>query len=203
VLGNGVDVEYFRPAEDNARKPATIVVSGKMSYHANVTMALFLVREIMPIVWARRPDAKITIVGKDPAPEVRALAQHPAITVTGTVDDLRPYVQHATMAAVPVTYGAGIQNKVLEAMACATPVIATPQAVVALAAVPEQDLLVAPDANGVAQAILTLLADPAKQRAIGAAGRTYVETHHNWRNIAAQLEEIYHGIVNPTHERNN
>jgi sugar transferase (PEP-CTERM/EpsH1 system associated) len=199
VLGNGVDVEYFRPAEGNAREPATIVVTGKMSYHANVTMTLFLIREIMPAVWAQRPDVKVAIVGKDPPQEVRALAQHPAISVTGTVADLRPYIQHATIAAVPIAYGAGIQNKVLEAMACATPVIATPQAVTALTAVPDRELLVAPDAPGLAQTILALLADPARQRAIGEAGRAYVETHHNWRNIAAQLEEIYHGIIHPTH----
>jgi sugar transferase (PEP-CTERM/EpsH1 system associated) len=199
VLGNGVDVDYFRPEENNAREPATIVVSGKMSYHANVTMALFLVREIMPVVWEQRPDVKVVIVGKDPTPEVRALAQYPAITVTGTVADLRPYIQRATIAAVPIAYGAGIQNKVLEAMACATPVIATPLAVTALAAVPDRDLLVAPHAHGLAQAVLSLIADRARQHEIGKAGRAYVETHHDWRNIAAQLEDIYYGIIHPTH----
>jgi glycosyltransferase involved in cell wall biosynthesis len=209
VLANGVDAAYFQPAADVAREPATIALTGKMSYHANVTMALFLMREVMPTVWAQRPDVKVSIVGKDPTREICALAENPAVTVTGTVSDIRPYLQRATIAAVPIAYGAGIQNKVLEAMACGTPVVATPQAVAALAAVPNRDLLVAglagegkPDGNGMAQAILSLLGDPHRQTALGAAGRAYIQTHHNWENIAAQLEGIYHAIVYP-HRRNN
>lgn len=203
VLGNGVDVTYFRPAAEITREPATIVVSGKMSYHANVTMTLFLALQIMPLVWANRPDVKLLILGKDPTREIRALSQNPAITVTGTVSDIRPYLQRATIAALPVTYGAGVQNKVLEAMACATPVVVTPQAVAALSAVPGRDLLVAAStgegqpAQELAQTILSLLADPVRQQALGAAGRAYVETYHDWNHIAAQLEGIYYAIVDP------
>jgi glycosyltransferase involved in cell wall biosynthesis len=162
-------------------------------------MALYVAGEIMPLIWRHRPEVKLEIVGKDPVREVVALAQNPAITVTGSVPDMRPYLQRATVAAVPITYGAGIQNKVLEAMACATPVVTTPQAVTAISAVPGRDLLVAADAETLAEEILCLLSDPAMQRSIGYSGRTYVERYHDWRNIVAQLEGIYHDIIVPTH----
>lgn len=199
VLGNGVDLDYFCPGAEENRDPATVVVTGKMSYHANITMALLVAGEVMPLVWANRPDVKLVIAGKDPVREICDLAQNPAITVTGTVADLRPYLQRATIAAVPVAYGAGIQNKVLESMACATPVVTTPQAVTPLSAVPGRDLLVSPDAEGLAREMLCLLADKTRQRSVGKSGRRYVESNHDWRTIAAQLEGIYHDVIVPTH----
>lgn len=199
VLGNGVDVDYFCPPEGITRDPATVVVSGKMSYHANITMALFVAQEVMPWVWDHRPDVKLEIVGKDPVREIRDLARNPAVRISGTVPDIRPYLQRATVAAVPIPYGAGIQNKVLEAMACATPVVTTPQALGAISAVPGRDLLVSPDARGIADEILMLMDDPAKQRAVGESGRLFVELNHDWNSIAAQLEGIYCDIIVPTH----
>ena len=195
VLGHGVDVDYFAPNDEIVREPATIVLSGKMSYHANVSMALRFVHEIMPLVWAKRPEAKVVVVGKDPVHEIRALAGNPAVTVTGTVNDIRPYLQRATVAAVPLPYGAGVQNKVLEAMACATPVIASPQAVAALSIDPGRELIVADSAEDFARAVLSVLDDKAAQRSLGEAGRAYVERNHDWNNIAAYLEEIYHGVI--------
>ncbi|MDH7487867.1 MAG: glycosyltransferase, partial [Anaerolineae bacterium] len=129
VLPNGVDLGYFVPDESLPRENDTLVVSGKMSYHANVTMVLDLVDKIMPHIWAVKPEVKLWIVGKDPTPEIKSLNQKNGITVTGTVDDIRPYLQRATLAVTPISYGVGIQNKVLEAMACGTPVVSTPQAV--------------------------------------------------------------------------
>jgi sugar transferase (PEP-CTERM/EpsH1 system associated) len=195
VLANGVDLDYFKPGAGARREPATIVVSGKMSYHANVAMALFLVEDIMPHVWAARPDVKVTIVGKDPPREILSLAQNPAVTVTGTVADLRPYLQQATIAAAPITYGAGVQNKILEAMACATPVVATPQAIAALAAELGRDLLVAQEPAELAELILDLLQDSNRRDAIGRAGRAFVENHHDWAVVTAQLEQIYQKVI--------
>jgi glycosyltransferase involved in cell wall biosynthesis len=115
ILPNGVDLTYFQPDNKVQRDKSTVVVSGIMSYHANITMSLHLVQNIMPHVWAKKSDVKLWIVGKDPAREIQALSQHPNVTVTGTVADIRPHLQRATAAVAPVTYGAGIQNKVLEA----------------------------------------------------------------------------------------
>ena len=191
VLANGVDLDYFQPDPQKQRDAAALVVHGKISYHANVSMILHLVRDILPIVWQRQPGVKLWIVGKDPPREISKLAENPAITVTGTVSDIRPYLQGAAVAVSPVVYGAGIQNKVLEAMACGAPVISTSLAISALAVRAGQDVLVADDANAFASAIVDLLNDPARQRSLSQAGRRYVEQHHDWGEIAARLETIY------------
>src|SRR5690606_7898450 len=92
LLPQGTDVTYFTPGTE-AREQNELVISGKMSYHANVSMALHLVRDIMPYVWETRPDVRLTIVGAEPAREVLALQQSPLVTVTGRVDDVRPYLR--------------------------------------------------------------------------------------------------------------
>jgi len=195
IVPNGVDLDYFQAVGSVERDPATVVFSGKMSYHANITMALYLTKEIMPIVWRERPDVRLNIVGKDPSADVTALGSNPAITVTGYIGDLRPYLYRATLAAVPLIYGAGIQNKLLEAMACGTPVVATSKATAALEVQPGCDLLVADDAEGFARQILRLINDPQSQKQIGDTGKAYVEKHHHWASIAASLERIYHGVI--------
>lgn len=202
VTPNGVALDYFHPGGEPAGN--AIVLSGKMSYHANVTAAIYLVRQVMPLVWQERPDAQAWIVGKDPTAQVRALAGGAAagrVHVTGTVDDLRPYLQRAAVAAAPVPYGAGIQNKVLEAMACGAPVVASPQAVSALLTTPGQDVLVEESAAGFAAAVVELLNSPQRARALGAAGRRYVETHHDWQGSVRRLEEIYAAALDEKKER--
>ena len=194
VLPNGCDLNYFTPDPSCAREPATLVVSGKMSYHANVTMALHLVNDILPLVWAQRPDVKLWIVGKDPDPELTALQVNPNITITGTVDDIRPYLRRATLAVSPILYGAGIQNKLLEAMACGTPVVTTPQAILPLAVRNGVELCVADKSQLFAQTILDLLADPERCSRLGMAGRKYVENNHHWGKITARLESLYQEI---------
>jgi glycosyltransferase involved in cell wall biosynthesis len=199
ILPNGVDLDYFAPDPDTTREPATLVISGKMSYHANITMLMYFVHEILPLIHGRRPDVKLCVAGKDPPREVWGLAQNPSIFVTGSVADIRPYLRRATMAVVPLTYGVGIQNKVLEAMACATPVVATPQAVSALNVLPGRDVLVAREPEAFAETVLDLLEAPQRQRQIGEAGRRYVEAHHPWTAIAAQLEEVYNEVISVRH----
>ena len=196
VLPNGVDLDYFQP-NYGARQTSTIVLSGKMSYHANVTAALHLVHDIMPMVWSEMPEAEVVIAGSTPPAAVRALTAAGRVRVTGFVPDLRPFLQQATIAAAPIAYGAGIQNKVLEAMASATPTVASPQAVSALAVRPGADVLVADDPRSFAQAILRLLQAPALGRQLGAAGREYVTQHHHWPTIASRLEAIYRELIHP------
>jgi glycosyltransferase involved in cell wall biosynthesis len=191
VLRNGVNLEYFHPNPDVPRDPATILFSGKMSYHANITMVKHLVTDIMPRVWKACPQTRLVIVGKDPSSEIRKLDRKPFVTVTGTVADLRPFLWRATLSVVPLLYGAGIQNKILEAMATATPVVTSPQALSALQAQPGKDLLVANDPTGFAQNILKLLNDQHFQRVVGDSGLSYVRKNHNWKAIASQLAKIY------------
>lgn len=195
VLPNGVDLDYFTPGNPAEREPATLVISGKMSYHANVSMVLFFINQILPKIRARRPDVKVVVVGKDPPRDILALGQDPAIEVTGTVTDIRPYLRRATVAVAPLTYGAGIQNKILEAMACGTPVVTTPRAISALEGIPGTDLLVGDGEEGFANEVLRLLEDSTLRHAVGQAGRLYVEKTHRWADIAVRLEEIYRQAI--------
>jgi polysaccharide biosynthesis protein PslH len=196
VLPNGVDLDYFNPDESLPREDDTLVVSGKMSYHANVTMVLNLVEKIMPHLWVARPKVKLWVVGKDPTQEIWSLSQNPNITVTGTVDDIRPYLRKASVAVSPVIYGVGIQNKVLEAMACGTAVVSTPQAVSTLDVIPGKDILVEQDAEQFAAGVLKLLDNPQHRDEIGRAGYQYVLNNHKWTVVAERLKGIYHEAVN-------
>jgi glycosyltransferase involved in cell wall biosynthesis len=126
----------------------------------------------------------------DHPPQI-ALAENPNREVTGTVPDIRPYLQTATLAVAPVAYGVGIQNKVLEAMACGTAVVTSQQAASALSAEPGRDLLTASDPQEFAAEVLDLLRDDFRRQQIGRAGRQYVERCHNWADITAGLETIY------------
>jgi polysaccharide biosynthesis protein PslH len=191
VLPNGVDLDYFFPDNSVTRESDTLVLSGKMSYHANITMALHLVEKIMPIVWQKRSEVQVYIVGKDPPKEVINLGNDPRITVTGTVEDIRPYLRKSAISVTPIMYGAGIQNKVLEAMACATPVVSTTRATSALSIRPGHDLISADEPEAFADAVLCLLANPDLRKKIGEAGRRYVEANHRWSSIVEKLVEVY------------
>lgn len=195
VLPNGVDSDYFHVVPRRERQGAEqVILTGKMSYHANVTAALHLVNHIMPRVWERRPTAQVVIAGSAPPPAVRVLAARhaPRVLVTGYVPDLRPFLASAAVAVAPVTYGAGIQNKTLEAMASGLPVVASPQANSALQARAGHDLLVADTDERFADFIVQLLETPILREQVGLAGREYVVKYHRWDGIASQLESVYH-----------
>jgi sugar transferase (PEP-CTERM/EpsH1 system associated) len=199
VLTNGVDLDYFSPAEASQRLPFRLVMSGKMSYHANVTMALEFTQQTFPLVQARFPQAELWIVGKDPTREVMSLHRPPAVQVVGTVPDLRPYLGQASAAVAPLRYGAGVQNKVIEAMACATPVVVSPSGVQGLAIEPGREAIVAEPGEQMAEAVVAILADEERRQRIGTAGRRYVEQHHDWSKIVAQLEGVYDELVRTRH----
>jgi glycosyltransferase involved in cell wall biosynthesis len=196
VLSNGVDLDYFRPAQDE-RDPHTLVFSGKLSYHANETAVRHLLTAIMPRVWAARPGVRLVLAGKDPSRDLCRLSANWAsrVEITGTVPDVRPYLRRAALAVAPLVYGVGCQNKVLEAMACGTPVVATSRAVGALAARSGRDAVVADGAEAFADAVLGLLDDQQQRLEIGRAGRAYVEAHHQWDRIAARLATLYEDVL--------
>jgi polysaccharide biosynthesis protein PslH len=191
VLPNGVDLDYFWPNQEIRRDPEAIVFSGKMSYHANITMARHLVTEIMPRIWTRRPGAHLYIVGKDPSREIRELQKDPRIEVTGTVDDIRPFLWRATVSVVPLLYGAGIQNKILEAMASGTPVVASCRALLAFQAQPGKDLLASNDPEEFAQAVVRVMEDQSLNDRLRAAGLIYTRAFHDWNQIASELAGVY------------
>lgn len=190
VVPNGVDLDYFTPIE-GPRDPATIVFSGKMSYHANVTAVLHFVRAILPRVRASHPDVRFKIIGSNPPREVRDLAGDPRIEVTGHVPDLRAAIGRATVAVCPVTVKVGIQNKILEAMALGIPVVASDLGARGLQTLPERDLLVADDVESFAAHLGRVLDQSGLRDSLAAAGRRYVELHHRWSSAVSRLEDAY------------
>jgi glycosyltransferase involved in cell wall biosynthesis len=196
VVTNGVDLEYFRPPGPrsfgrNPVSPPTVVLTGKMSYHANIAAALYFAREVLPRIWMKNSSVRFQIVGKDPPEALRRLATDGRIQVTGTVDDLRPYLAQATVAVCPALYAVGVQNKVLEAMAMGTPVVSTPAGCAALAAEEGREILTAEGEEALAAAVLQVLSDSALAGRLAVAGRQYVETHHSWEAEARRLVEVY------------
>ena len=195
VIPNGVDLDYFTPNASGTRRHSVIVMTGKMSYHANVAMAHRFVEQVLPRIWAERPEAQLWIVGKDPPLAVRELGRYKQVQVTGTVPDIWPFLRSATLAVAPAPYAVGIQNKVLEAMACETPVVASSQAASGLSANHGRELLIADDPEDFSTAVLSLLGDPGIRRSLGRAGRRYVERHHRWSDSVMKLEGIYDELI--------
>jgi glycosyltransferase involved in cell wall biosynthesis len=206
VVTNGVDLDYFQPPETrffgkDLVSPPIIVFTGKMSYHANIAAALYFAQQVLPRIWGQAPDVRFQIVGKDPPEAVQKLETDGRIQVTGTVDDIRPYLSQATVAVCPAQYAVGIQNKVLEAMAMGTPVVSTPAGCAALAAEEGRDLLKAKGADELARATLRVLSDPALAEQVGAAGRRFVESHHSWEAIVRRLVAVYAQAIQGERER--
>jgi glycosyltransferase involved in cell wall biosynthesis len=194
VLPNGVDLEYFAPA-NLKRQRFNLVFSGKMSYHANVATAVYLYQQIMPLIWQKRPEATLTIVGSNPPKAIQDMAADPRVEVTGYVDDIRPYIARAEVMISPMVYSVGIQNKVLEAMALGTPVVVASAAATALAMRPKHALLEAESPRDFADAALQIMADDELRSVLSQKGREYVEQQHNWRVITDRLVSIYRQAV--------
>ncbi len=192
VVPNGVDVNFFLPPpSDLLREPRSVIFSGKMSYHANATAARYLAKHIWPLVRREEQQAQLWIVGSQPPKDLQNLSGKHGIQVTGYVPDLPAYLRRASLAVAPMIYKVGIQNKVLEAMACATPVITNPE--VAEPIVGQAGLEVG-RANPhqparFAAAIVELLQDRAKARGLGEAGRALVVREYTWERAARRLEE--------------
>lgn len=184
AVGNGVDADFFSP---DANRPSpfandaepSVVFTGAMDYWPNIDAVVWFCTEILPRLRERRPGLRFYIVGRSPAPAVRALASD-AVVVTGTVPDVRPYLQHAGVVVAPLRVARGIQNKILEAMAMARPVVAARSCVEAFHVNEGEEVVSAVEAQDYLRAIEDLLSDPARARLIGAAGRHRVVQSHSW-----------------------
>jgi len=188
ALQNGVDLDYFDP---EARFPLLdeqgplIVFTGQMDYAPNIDAVRWFAGEVMPML----PDARFAIVGRKPAAAVRRL-EGPRVIVTGGVPDVRSWLAAADVVAAPLRIARGIQNKVLEAMAMARPVVASPAAFEGIEAEPGRHLLVADSTEAQAEAISALLGDPGRARALGQSARRRIEQAYRWEARLAPLGEI-------------
>ncbi len=159
-----------------------------MDYWPNVDAVTWFASEVMPRIVEARPRARFYIVGMNPVPTVSALAG-PRVVVTGKVDDVRPYLQHARVAVAPLRVARGVQNKVFEAMAMARPVVVSPRCAQGIDAAPLSEFDVAGDAREFAHKVLTLM-DPAAGDDMGGQARLRVVNHYNWEAQLSRFGEL-------------
>lgn len=186
---NGVDTDYFSPEREyeNPYAPGetAIVFTGAMDYWPNADAVEWFAKEILARVRQARPDARFTIVGSRPTPAVHTLAQDPAVRVTGRVPDVRPYLAHAAVVVAPMRIARGVQNKVLEGMAMARPVVVSPQGYEGLSAKPDEELLLAGQADAFAAATLAALDRPD----LGPRARQRVLEDYAWDSCLARVDQ--------------
>lgn len=196
VIPNGVDTQFFTPSQATNGTTPSLVFTGVMSYFPNVEAVRFFTDAIWLMVREAVPEARFTIVGRDPDPSLQALADaDPGITVTGTVPDIRPYIEQATVYVCPVQTGAGIKNKVLEAMAMQRPIVATSFACSGIDVRSGIHLLLRDDPEQFAAAVIGLLSDPAQRDRLGRSAWELVERQYGWTANAQHVEGLYYEAV--------
>ena len=197
VVPNGIDLGFWQ------RSPAplgagTLVFTGAMNYAPNVDAAVHLIRDILPLVRRAVPHIRLLIVGHSPAATLLAAAeQHPGVRVTGFVEDVRPYLEQASVFVAPIRFGAGIQNKLLEALSMEVPAVASTLAADGLRTEDGErpPVHTADTAPEFAQAILAQLAIGQDDPTPHAAGRQYVKRHFSWDRAGLRLHEILLGVA--------
>jgi glycosyltransferase involved in cell wall biosynthesis len=188
VVDNGVDPDYFVFTERRPPTPPSIVYVGSLGYPPNRDAAWRLLQRIMPLVRARHPDARVSIVGGNPGSDL--LAQHDGTrtVVTGTVADVRPYLAEASLACVPLASGSGTKYKVLEALSAGVPVVCSPIAVEGLRLEDGRHLLVRATDEELATGIVQLLENRPLSAALARQGRDHIERHYAWSVTLSGLE---------------
>lgn len=197
AMGNGVDADYFAPAPALASPfragQRTLVFTGAMDYWPNIDAVSWFARELLPALRQGRPDLHFAIVGRAPTAAVQALAgEH--VTVTGTVADVRPYLQHAAVVVAPLRLARGIQNKVLEAMAMGRAVVAAADCASVVKAEEGRELVSAGSAEDFIAAVGGLLDEPARAEAIGRAARQCVLRHYSWAAHLGAIDRHLEGL---------
>jgi sugar transferase (PEP-CTERM/EpsH1 system associated) len=217
VFVNGVDAEFFCPADGigpvgaavpegerpffTSRPGPRLVFTGAMDYRANVDAVVHFADAMFPRIRSRYPDAEFLIVGSRPARAVTRLATRSGVVVTGFVQDIRPYLRSATACVVPLRVARGIQNKLLEAMACGCAVVATPQAAAGLGEVSAQELLIRSDAGSFADAVIELIERADRRAALGASARRYVAERHDWDRSIGRFVDLIEGRISDADDR--
>jgi sugar transferase (PEP-CTERM/EpsH1 system associated) len=192
-FNNGVDAEYFSPENINTNPyqsdTDTLVFTGVMDYWANIDAVEWFAHNIFTLIRTQLPSVEFYIVGSRPTARVTALSALPGITVTGSVEDIRPYIAHATLVVVPLRIARGIQNKVLEAMAMEKTVIASPQAAEGIRALHSQELFVEDKEQNFADRIIAQIKNGPNMK-IGSAARTRILKDYSWRRILDQVDTL-------------
>jgi glycosyltransferase involved in cell wall biosynthesis len=180
VQPHGQDVPPLARLREARRETGAIVMSGVMATYTNVNAATWFAREIFPRIERAVPEASFWIVGRGPQREVKALARPPRVVVTGEVPDVYDWLLRAEVGVAPLRIGAGMQNKLVQAMASELPVVATNLANEGIGAAADAQLLLRDEPEAFADAVIGLLRDGAARERLGRAARAFVEQHWTW-----------------------
>jgi glycosyltransferase involved in cell wall biosynthesis len=164
-----------------------------MDFRPNVDAVLWFCSEVLPIVLRASPEAHFYIVGKSPHPRLAPLRQLPGVTITGFVEDVRPYIAGATVYVVPLLTGGGTRLKVLEAMSMGKALVSTTLGCEGIHARHGRDIVLADQGHDFARQVLALLEDEGRRNELGRAAQSFVEEHFDWRTVTIPLEQVYEG----------
>jgi sugar transferase (PEP-CTERM/EpsH1 system associated) len=196
VAPNGVDCRHFQKLPAVAEEPGTIVFTGAMGYFPNADAATYLCRDVLPNLTDLDPQPKVYLVGKDPPPAVQALHNGQSVLVTGRVDDIRPYLQRATLVVVPLRYGAGTRLKILEAFAMGKPVVSTYKGAEGIPAIDGEEILLAGDSLELAAQIRRAWLNPALRVRLAAAAQRFVR-RFDWPQVQNVVLQAYERLHQP------
>lgn len=191
---NGVDSEYFAP-DGAAYDTDTISFVGRMDYYPNQECMFDFCANTLPLLQQQRPKLRLVIVGADPSPAVRRLAERPGVTVTGSVPDVRPFVRGSALMVAPLNIARGTQNKILEAMSMGVPVVASTVAAGGVDALAGEHLQVAKAPAEYAAAIMRILDRPGERTRLAIAGRERMRSHHDWRRSMRRMDTMIERCV--------
>jgi glycosyltransferase involved in cell wall biosynthesis len=199
AISTGVETAHFAPAPGQraggASAPAVVYV-GHYPHYPNEDAVVYFCRKVWPAIRRERPDARFFAVGSSPTPAVRRLeADLPGVTVTGTVDDVKPYLHGAAVFVAPIRLGEGIKGKILEALAAGLPVVATRRALRGLELAPGRDVLAADTPAQFAAQTLRLLASPDLREELGRRGLELARGRYEWSVLAPQLGDLYDEVL--------
>ena len=194
VLRNGVDARFFTPELESANPYGSngpvLVFTGIMNYWPNEEAVIWFARSVLPRLRHDMPGLRFAIVGRSPSPRVQRLKSVAGVHVVGGVADIRPYLAHAAAVVVPLRNAIGVPNKILEAMAMARPVIATPEAVRGIDVVPGRELMLAPSAEDFATAVWDALAAGPRIAVMARQARQRVVLDYDWETVERQMQRI-------------
>lgn len=183
--------DFSRPTERTR-----LLFVGSMDYHANIDAVVKFAKEVWPSIFAQNPQITFTIVGRNPAAEILALANCPGIEVTGTVDDVRPFYKDAFAAVVPLRIGGGSRLKILEAMAAGVPVISTRLGAEGIEITEQENILLAETPAEFSQTVAEIYKDKELNKKLAASARTFVQKNYDWSSIANTLFQSYNFLTN-------
>jgi sugar transferase (PEP-CTERM/EpsH1 system associated) len=202
LVGNGVDLEYFR-STGAAKRPASMIFTGVMDYRPNIDAVMWFCDDILPAIRAEIPEAHLTICGNRPVAAVRRLAKRGGVTVTGWVPDTRPYLHRAELFVAPLRMGRGVQNKVLEALAMGLPCVASTAAWGGTLVPKGEGILATDDALQFAGNIVRLLRDDKWRSEMANKSRAAAEKEYRWELHLEQLDRAIAEVTSPTSRAGN